>query len=383
MLGTGSSLPSSAGAFVPNPPPPAFTASDHVRAESAALVALGADLSRASLLADDATLEHDERHAVAQLEAIAAQESVASVSIPMATPFIAPKPTASALAAQRAACDAQVGPLHVDPADLVAFLEGDEPAQPASLPPHTLVQSAAPIELEASTWHGLPIAHAIPVTQPPPYPHDLEPWPQPQPPAPQQPAMPSYAAEPLARALGTHHATRNVAERREWTAHEDELIRKGVAIHGIRWRRVAAMLPGRSDDAVRNRWSRLRETTQRVAESGEPTPADAVPRGKPARAESDRSADGSASGSASKERGEGGRVSWTRAEDAIIIGSVQEIGHKWHVIAGRLGGRTEHAVRNRYNRLQALTERAYTLALVPPGPAVPTDPPSPLLRCTT
>ena len=268
MPGPGAPTPS-------NPPPPAFTASDHVRAESAALVALGADLSRASLLADDATLEHDERHAVAQLEAIAAQESVASVSIPMATPFIAPKPTASALAAQRAACDAQVGPLHVDPADLVAFLEGDEPAQPASLPPHTLVQSAAPIELEASTWHGLPIAHAIPVTQPPPYPHDLEPWPQPQPPAPQQPAMPSYAAEPLARALGTHHATRNVAERREWTAHEDELIRKGVAIHGIRWRRVAAMLPGRSDDAVRNRGAgcaRRRSAWQRVVSRRPPTP---------------------------------------------------------------------------------------------------------------
>ena len=55
MLGTGSGLPSPAGALVPNPPPPAFT--DHVRAESAALVALGADLSRASLLADDATLD--------------------------------------------------------------------------------------------------------------------------------------------------------------------------------------------------------------------------------------------------------------------------------------------------------------------------------------
>ena len=47
--------------------------------------------------------------------------------------------------------------------------------------------------------------------------------------------------------------------RKEWSSIEDELIRNGVAQLGYKWRVIAAQLPGRSDDAVRNRWSRLQE----------------------------------------------------------------------------------------------------------------------------
>jgi hypothetical protein len=48
--------------------------------------------------------------------------------------------------------------------------------------------------------------------------------------------------------------------RKEWSAEEDALIRSGVEKLGCRWRVIAAQLPGRSDDAVRNRWSRLQES---------------------------------------------------------------------------------------------------------------------------
>ena len=47
--------------------------------------------------------------------------------------------------------------------------------------------------------------------------------------------------------------------RKEWSSTEDELIRNAVAQLGYKWRVIAAQLPGRSDDAVRNRWSRLQE----------------------------------------------------------------------------------------------------------------------------
>ena len=47
--------------------------------------------------------------------------------------------------------------------------------------------------------------------------------------------------------------------RKEWSSAEDELIRHGVQQLGYKWRVIAAQLPGRSDDAVRNRWSRLQE----------------------------------------------------------------------------------------------------------------------------
>ena len=49
-------------------------------------------------------------------------------------------------------------------------------------------------------------------------------------------------------------------------------------------------------------------------------------------------------------------MSWSRAEDATIVHSVAELGHKWYLIAQRLPGRTDHAIRNRYHRLQAMSE---------------------------
>lgn len=47
--------------------------------------------------------------------------------------------------------------------------------------------------------------------------------------------------------------------RRAWTAAEDAKICAMVAAVGKRWRAVAAELPFRTDDAVRQRWNRLHE----------------------------------------------------------------------------------------------------------------------------
>merc|ERR1712046_519982 len=48
------------------------------------------------------------------------------------------------------------------------------------------------------------------------------------------------------------------------------------------------------------------------------------------------------------------RTSWTRAEDDVIVQGVAELGHKWYEIARRLPGRTDHAIRNRWSRLQSI-----------------------------
>ena len=50
------------------------------------------------------------------------------------------------------------------------------------------------------------------------------------------------------------------------------------------------------------------------------------------------------------------RISWTQAEDAIIVASVHEMGHQWAKVAERIPSRTEHAIRNRLHRLYKLAE---------------------------
>ena len=158
--------------------------------------------------------------------------------------------------------------------------------------------------------------------------------------------------------------------RRAWSQEEDDTIRACVTQMGMRWRQIAPLLPGRSDDSVRNRWKRLKEEAEedgaddadddgtggrpskRSASDADGAPAakrhasTAKPR-EASRTASKASADDDADG------GEGGgRVSWSSHEDQVIVRAVQELGPRWCAVAARLPSRTDQAVRNRWNRLQ-------------------------------
>ena len=69
-----------------------------------------------------------------------------------------------------------------------------------------------------------------------------------------------YGATTAADSTKNRRMQVSALPRKEWSAEEDALIRSGVEQLGCRWRVIAAQLPGRSDDAVRNRWSRLQES---------------------------------------------------------------------------------------------------------------------------
>lgn len=47
-----------------------------------------------------------------------------------------------------------------------------------------------------------------------------------------------------------------------WEPSEDRTLMEATASLGTRWREIAKLLPGRSDDAVRNRWKRLMEVDE-------------------------------------------------------------------------------------------------------------------------
>jgi len=153
-------------------------------------------------------------------------------------------------------------------------------------------------------------------------------------------------------------------DRKVWTAEEDTAIYQGVAQHGQKWRLVAAGVPGRSDDAVRNRWKRLeaakvgRTTSGSSADGAGPSDggfafpnlccAASRPKGLKQRSLAGDD-DGEGGGGGAKQPA---RVAWSAQEDATILRVVRERGLKWNYLAGLLPSRTPHAIRNRFYRLQ-------------------------------
>lgn len=177
---------------------------------------------------------------------------------------------------------------------------------------------------------------------------------------------------------------RDGATRRPWSQEEDRTILDYVGRLGVRWRQIAAQLPGRSDDAVRNRFNRLQETIRdnpgalelsvesrpkagyRCSRCGllkrnhvclkERPGLHAVPAAE-ATPRPYQSTSGHKAGTARVD-GEKLRTGWTRHEDETIRLCVHRVGPRWSLIAAELPGRTEHAVRNRWHRLQCQDEHS-------------------------
>jgi len=177
------------------------------------------------------------------------------------------------------------------------------------------------------------------------------------------------------------NGARNTLGRKEWTADEDQIIMSEVERVGQKWRVIAAKLPGRSDDAVRNRWKRLSAEAAGQANAV----ADALgilapvplPLEDGAGAADDASTDGSSvdGGAAPKPKPppkpKAERLAWSKAEDAEIVRCVQTYGLKWGRISQNLPGRTAHAIRNRFHRLQQLQAEQAASS----GQALPEPPP--------
>ena len=115
-----------------------------------------------------------------------------------------------------------------------------------------------------------------------------------------------------------------------WTREEDTKIVQYVQLTGQKWAVIAALLPGRTDDAVRNRYLRLQKKTR----SGEVLDATAVMTSQDLiECESSKKGD-----------------MWTDQEDARIMDAVARYGQKWQTISECLPGRSANAVRNRFLR---------------------------------
>lgn len=146
-----------------------------------------------------------------------------------------------------------------------------------------------------------------------------------------------------------------------WTSTEDLAILATVRRLGTQWNRIAAQLPGRTSDAVRNRWHRLQKTHS-LGDSEEGRLAldalllacgiepDWAPPSDPREVKKVDAV--CVKGAVCIKGADHGRAMWTSQEDTMIEEGVHRFGLKWRQIAASLPGRSDSSVRNRWMRLQ-------------------------------
>lgn len=156
-----------------------------------------------------------------------------------------------------------------------------------------------------------------------------------------------------------------------WTEEEDSIVHMSVKALGTQWQAVADRLPGRTADAVRNRWHRLQkrgsfagiaagETLDQMALTtavpgggldGSVGGADdgSAPSGLSSQALA--LADLGVGGVATVTGSDHGRAKWSAEEDGMILRGVRTLGCRWREIAALLPGRSDSSIRNRWHRM--------------------------------
>lgn len=128
-----------------------------------------------------------------------------------------------------------------------------------------------------------------------------------------------------------------------WSAAEDESLTTLVALHGIKcWSLIASKLPGRIGKQCRERWfNHLDPSIKKDA--------------------------------------------WTAEDDATIMAAVSRIGPKWAEIAKMLHGRSDNAIKNRYNssirkksRRDSIEIEEKILNVIPLSPSGPIESSTPM-----
>ncbi|ETN15800.1 hypothetical protein PPTG_06996 [Phytophthora nicotianae INRA-310] len=134
-------------------------------------------------------------------------------------------------------------------------------------------------------------------------------------------------------------------ESSAWTPHEDELLRTAIGCHGVRrWDFIAAIIPNRSEAACSKRWEELQNRSTPLNRRSWRALEDKALRSTQCRDRWCNQLDPSIN-----------RGAWTATEDATLATLQRNFGNAWSRIAASLPGRTDNAVKNRWNSAQFRT----------------------------
>jgi hypothetical protein len=145
---------------------------------------------------------------------------------------------------------------------------------------------------------------------------------------------------------------------KNWTPEEDDLLRQLILQYGKQWSIIASFIPGRSATQVSSRWEKcinpdlikgaftvqedqiIREFVQVNGPRAWGKIVTVLPHRSPKQCRERWS------NNLSPDVDKG---PWTSEEDLIIFDSFKKFGPKWSLIAQFIDGRTDNAVKNRWN----------------------------------